>query len=281
MLVIKLNKKGVTLTEMIVSFALLAIFLVSVTIVMTYAVRNYYEVRRVMSAYSVADLVLDEVKNDIMTMQSANHDVNDLAYGRGYIKLRTDSGAIIGADSHTIKGDTIEFVASNRKDAVYVEQIDAKGFKGDMIRNQKLTKHLKDSDGALPANYLTVRYYTSYTAEETDKYKDCFVDVARADSTIVDSTKGISGLTAGGKVVRDCEERLPVSMYEKFTVKLSFEVTPKDEVVNGSTLLRVKSVKAHVEVLQDGDVKYVKDRDIAIENPVYYNNYETLYSEIS
>ena len=277
----QLNNKGVTLTEMIVSFALLAIFLVAVTIVMTYAVRNYYEVRRVMSSYSVADLVLDEIKNDINTMQIAEHEVNNAPYGSGYVKLRNDSGVgVTGTAGTEISGNTIEFVASNKKYATYVEQIDAAGYKGKMIRSAKLTKNLTDADGALPSGYLTVRYYTAYTAEETTSLKDYYADIARADSTILDSTKGIAGVAAGDKIVRDCEERLPTDMYEKFTVKLTFSVKPVAETVNGVSMLRVKSVNAHVDVYQDGDLKYVKDRDIAIQNPVYYNNEKTLYSEL-
>ena len=277
----KLNNKGVTLTEMIVSFALLAIFLVAVTIVMTYAVRNYYEVRRVMSSYSVADLVLDEIKNDINTMQIAEHDVNDIAYGSGYVKLRDESGTGISSfDEHEITGSTIEFVASNKKYATYVEQIDAAGYKGKMIRSSQLTKALTESDGALPKGYLTVRYYTAYNAEDKEKYAGYFVDVARDDSAILDPTKGISDVSSGDKLVRDCEEKLPPSMYEKFTVELKFTVKPEKEVVNGTEMLRVRSVKAHVDVYEGTSLKYVKDRDIAIENPVYYKNDKTLYSDL-
>ncbi len=268
-----LNCKGVTLTEMVVSFALLAIFLVAVSVVITYAVKNYYNERRVMTSYSVADLVLDAVKNDIQTMQASKVTINGLDYGEGYVKLRDETGhAIQVHDNHTVKGSTIEFVSSNIKDAVYAEQIDTKGYKGFMIRNKSVTQS-ESTINPLAKDKLTVRYYSKDTGEAVgSKYHDLYIDKAFADAKV---STDIPALTAGADVVRDCEEKLSKEMYDTFTVSVSFATTP---VKVGSDFV-IKSVVCEVTVYEDGDVKYIKEREIPLQNRVIYNNDATMYSE--
>ncbi|MCR4717937.1 MAG: prepilin-type N-terminal cleavage/methylation domain-containing protein [Lachnospiraceae bacterium] len=271
----RMNNKGVTLTEMVVSFALLGIFLIAVSIIITYAVKNYYHEKRVMTSYSVADLVLDEIKDDIQTMQASPSEINGINYGAGYVKLRTESGTTIPViDDRTIKGDTIEFVSSNIKDAVYAEQIDTKGYTGYMIRNQAVTQSDSSID-PLEADKLTVRYYSKDLKEETiSKYYDLYVDSACADAEI---TKNVTGLKGGANVVRDCEEKISKDMYDSFTIDLEFSISP---VKVGSQYV-VKSVVASVSVIEDGDVKYTKEREIPVQNLVYYNSKPTMYSEVS
>ena len=76
----KQKNSGVTMVELIVSFALLSIFLVAATMCISHAVIFYFSERQTMSSYSVADIVFSEIKNELRTMQSSDFN--------GYIKLR-------------------------------------------------------------------------------------------------------------------------------------------------------------------------------------------------
>jgi len=65
----KLNNKGMTLTEMLVSFALLALFLVAVSEVISYTVTTYYNARNVSYGMEVASLVKNQVAKELYNCQ--------------------------------------------------------------------------------------------------------------------------------------------------------------------------------------------------------------------
>ena len=60
------------MVELIVSFALLGIFLIGASTIIAYSFREYYAKQRLMTAFTVADTVLAEIKNDIRTMQPSS-----------------------------------------------------------------------------------------------------------------------------------------------------------------------------------------------------------------
>lgn len=61
----KLNNKGMTLTELIVSFALLALFMVAATQVISYTVSIYYNARNAGYAMEVATMLKNKVAGEL------------------------------------------------------------------------------------------------------------------------------------------------------------------------------------------------------------------------
>ena len=61
----KLNNKGTTLIEMVVCFALMAIFLVSATSVITLISKMYYEVKGETYARQVSDIVMERISAEL------------------------------------------------------------------------------------------------------------------------------------------------------------------------------------------------------------------------
>ena len=91
------------------SFLLLAIFLVAVTMVITNALKTYYGEQRNMSIFSVADSVTSELKEDISRMQASSLG--------GFVKVRgLDKATVPATAGNHAKGITLEFIKVNEKD---------------------------------------------------------------------------------------------------------------------------------------------------------------------
>jgi type II secretory pathway pseudopilin PulG len=189
------KNNGSTLVELIVCFALLAIFLVSASLSLSGTTKTYYQERKTMSAYTVADMVLSEIQNDIQTMEKES----DSGYSEGYVKLRNYDEASqryktvpIGNGTVPITGKEIEFVESNENGTMRCVQIDTRRFDNTL-------QVLSDS------GYLTVRYYTMNS--KTNYY---------------------SSTDDGGNE----EERLGINSYNGFVISLDFTLNTTDSEVN-------------------------------------------------
>lgn len=283
-----LSKAGFTMVELIVSFALMGIFLVATTMAISTSMIQYYEERELMSAFEVADSVLSMVKEDIRTMQwSVNpSDEKDIS-GIGYVKLRNGSGATVPclSASDTLTGDTIEFVMAGSDDNDCAEQIDAKGFvgsdgsKGYLLKNHSIIAGKDQLLQGLDAGYLTFRYYRKDIQEDNDNYKNCYIDKC------VDGTKLAAAVSipSDKKLARDAEERISSELYGNFKIELSFTVKPEDYASTSSTDdYIVKSVGMKVRVLDsDGALVYEKSSSVALLNKVLYKSAATMYSDVN
>lgn len=270
------NNKGVTMVELIVSFALLAIFLSVVTMCISDVLTTYYRQQKLMSMYTVADTVMGELKDEIATMQGS--ELKGGA-GKGYIKLRDESGnAITTVDANgKYTGTTIEFLQPNTMDGPIMMQIDTKGTQAPIIDSETIIKTQAEN---INADRLTMRYYLQFSENNLD-YKGLYLDKLCNNTKALATYNALnpSLMTAGTNVIWDAEERLPETLYQGYKVEISYSVDPTSVVVNGENKLLVKTVDVTVRIFEEDTLKYEKIRTIGLENPVYYKTDPTVYSD--
>ena len=266
----KRKNRGVTMVELVVSFALLAIFLVAATMCISHAVIFYYNERQTMSAYSVADIVFSEIKNELRTMQSSEYN--------GYVKIREKSGTDglltpVSESAGVYEGTTIEYVASNINNGANAVLLDAEGCTCALIDKDKI---IKDSIDNIKSGYLTLRYYSRYPEKKLETYKELYMDKIIVGSSAEESAN-YSGIV-GKNVVWHAEEKLPVQLYQDYTVSLQFSVHPLND---GEGNKVVNYVDVNVTVNDAGGLCYQKERRVELQNKVYYEEGDTLYSDVS
>lgn len=263
----KKRNRGVTMVELIVSFALLAIFLTTATMCISHAVIYYYTERQLMSAYSVADMVLSEVKDELRTMQDSRQN--------GYVKIREkdadDKLVAVHKSSGSYTGTTIEFVASNISDGANAVQLDVEGCKDIMIDDKQV---INDDLQNIDPNYLTLRYYNRYPEKQAAGYKKLYMDVIVPGTSA--ATSGNYNSVAGRRVVWHAQEKLPVQAYQNYTVSLEFSVRPQTDTEGNEV---VKYVDVTVNVNDVSGMVYQKKRRVDLQNNVYYTNEKTMYSD--
>lgn len=264
------------MVELIVTFALVAAFLTMTTMCVSHAILFYYSETKTMHAYTVADLVLSEVKDEIRSMQGSGEGLN------GYVKLRKEDehGMLVpaAAAGGVYEGTTIEYVASNINDAATAVQIDAGGCGDVLIGEDGKKEILIDgslvSNADLAPNYLTMRYYSRYPESRIMGYKNLFMDTI-VTGTSADASGKFTGLTAQ-KVVWHAQEKLPRQSYQDYTVALLFQVKPVTDPVGNQM---VYSVDVTVRVREGEEIVCEKRRRVDLQNTVYYKSGNTLYSD--
>ncbi|MCR5586071.1 MAG: type II secretion system GspH family protein [Lachnospiraceae bacterium] len=280
-----LSNAGFTMVELIVSFALMGIFMIATTMAISTSITQYYHERDLISAFSLGDSVLSFVKEDIRTMQGSDN----LIAANGYIKLRDADGKQITGEAGTeITGETLEFVMSSATETDCVEQIDAKGFvtgeknsdgtdkKGVLIKNHAI---INDAIEDMDSGYLTFRYYRKDNYEEGVNYKNCYMDYVLTGTELANS--GI--LETGTRVARDAEERIAESQYQRYKIEMEFSMTPEDyDETSDATDMIVRYVNIKVNIIDaDGNFVHSKETSVALQNKVLYKNENTMYSDLN
>ena len=262
------KNKGVTMVELIVTFALLAIFLGVASMCISHAIIHFFNERQTMAAYSVADMVLSEVKDEIRTMQASKKN--------GYVKVRSKDGEgkLVAAsksdDSYT--GCTLEYITSDINDNANAVQIDTRGCSDVLINEDgKNDDYWED----LEPGYLTMRYYSRYPEKDIPGYKNLFMDVMVDGTTAVKSGK-YDTLAIGQRVVWHAQEKLSKPVYQGFTVSLEFAVTP-EENDEGKPVVKYVDVTANVNDVNG--LVYKKARRVSLQNVVFYTGKKTMYSD--
>nr|MCR5623785.1 type II secretion system GspH family protein [Lachnospiraceae bacterium] len=276
---------GFTMVELIVSFAILAIFLIAVSMAITVSVRQYNEERNLIMAFDVADTITSMLKDDIRSMQGTVNGMSDTdTSDPGYIKLRDADGNTVpftDGSPAAISGETIEFVMPGASDNDCAEQIDAKGFvgsdgaKGVLVKNHSV---INDKVSGLDEGYLTFRYYRKDIQENNDSYKTCYVDACLADTSFADEV----GLSSGKKVARDAEERISAALYHNYKIELTFSVTPEEYTPTSATddyIVKYVDITVNVIHKVDGSLAYSKKSSVALLNKVLYKSSESMYSD--
>ncbi|MCR4904061.1 MAG: Cna B-type domain-containing protein, partial [Butyrivibrio sp.] len=307
---IKENQIGATLVEMIVSFALIGIFLAATFTAISSALLSYYHEREIMTAYTVADTVLSAIKDDIHTMrpQRAQNSDGTIEALDGYVKLRTGSdqssvgktvtGTTIDADEDGTAdyyGDTLEFLRASTysitdddasdTDVSFAQTISTSGFAGTLYKNTDVIS--VDYDGNTGAisrapGYLTLRYYSKYSGTDTT-YEGLYADLYMNDDV----------LSTDVSVSRGLSEKLGVDYYHRLYVDLHFFIPQSaletDTLSVNETASFVRFVGATVDVYREydtssdtySDLMYSKTEYIDIQNDVWFADYDTLYSDLS
>ena len=277
----KLNNKGITLVELVVSFGLLAIFLATAAMCISHAVLFYYHQRQEMAAFTVADLAISEIREDIRSMQGSKFN--------GYIKVRKkddSTGKLVGVSktSGSYEGTTLEFVTSNIQDSAIAVQIDCEGcgsestgiFSDAILINSE--KVVNESIKNIRKDHITLRYYYKYPGEDLDGYEDLYMDKLLSDSSATKET-AFSSYANGKNVVWHTLEKLPAESYQDFTIDLNFSVTPMPPDSEGNEAVSYVDVTVSVKNAS-GDEVYSKESRVDLLNEVYYKEEATMYSDM-
>ena len=264
----KKKNLGVTMVELIVSFALLSIFLMTATMCISHAVIFHYSERQNMSAYSVADIVFSEIKDELRTMQSSEY--------YGYVKIRKKSDSddklmAVSENGGVYEGTTIEFVPSNINNGANAVLLDSEGCTCALINKDGV---VKDNIDNIKEGYLTLRYYSTYRETKMAGYEKLYMDQIMMGSSA--EASGNYNEIVGNKVVWHAKEKLPVQLYQDYTVSFKFSVRPTVDS-EGHNVVNYVDVSVSVNDA-DGEV-YQKSRRVELQNTVYYETGNTLYSD--
>lgn len=134
------SKSGTTLVEMVVTFALMGIFMVAVMTCISSTILTYSDVQALTSKQLIADNVLNEIEAYTKAMSEQ-------------IKVSED-------------GKRLEYADSNNN---YIVRMDADGFNGKYYKNN--TKEFIDAP-SIENGILTVRYYEQKEGKIIEKVDD-------------------------------------------------------------------------------------------------------------
>ncbi|MCR5282984.1 MAG: hypothetical protein K6E18_06395 [Lachnospiraceae bacterium] len=265
------------MVELIVTFALLAIFLSVSTMCISHAVTFFYEQERRTTTYSVADIVLAELKKEIRTMQGSTQEGKG-----GYLRIRNGQ-ASVSKNGAVYEGSGIEFLTSNINDTATAVRIDADGC-DDILIDEDGKRAVPTADPSIPSyqadlepGYLTMCYYSRFS-ETRDPYKGLFLNRIVPGS---DAASSVYADIIGKDVVWHATERLPKQLYQNQKIGLLFSTEPQS-TPEGERVEFVDVTVIVSEVAEDGSLKelYRKKRRIPVLNTVYYKNEPTMYSDV-
>ncbi len=189
------DNKGYTLVEMIVSFALLTIFMASIAATLAPVSKQYTKMQKINHMQNIEDGVLEQVRAYLVSADSE-------ADG-GYLKLRSVEPVTVGGVTEnvpaTVKigtdhptpgdmfydhtGSVIEFKKNG-----FVAVLDTRGYKGYKCKNPNSTDVIKFTDYFVyKPGYLSIRYFLQ-ASDKTyyDKVEKGSVSVVMANDSDTD-----------------------------------------------------------------------------------------------
>lgn len=277
------GNKGYTLVELIVTFALLAIFMTAVVACLPNITKIYTNLQAINHQKTICNTVSNQIRNELQSTLGVEGADDALGVqnvnGKGYIALIDDSGqqimiptggavstggAILPASDLT--GDTIEFVL---RDGI-IAQLDAKGFNGYTMRKKKLQVDYHDAK-AISSGALLTRYYQT----DGDYNKKLTVIDYKSGDYAVATEAGI--VTEGLKnVAYAIEYPYAKPFYEgyelktKFTIKKDAFYTYGDGTTESPARTYVNYINYTLSLWKDGHMKYSQDYVVNVQNAVPY-----------
>lgn len=277
------GNKGYTLVELIVTFALLAIFMTAVVACLPKITKIYTNLQAINHQKTICNTVSNQIRNELQSTLGVEGADDALGVqnvnGKGYIALIDDSGqqimiptggavstggAILPASDLT--GDTIEFVL---RDGI-IAQLDAKGFNGYTMRKKKLQVDYHDAK-AISSGALLTRYYQT----DGDYNKKLTVIDYKSGDYAVATEAGI--VTEGLKnVAYAIEYPYAKPFYEgyelktKFTIKRDAFYSYGDGTTESPKRTYVNYINYTLSLWKDGHMKYAQDYVVNVQNAVPY-----------
>lgn len=277
------GNKGYTLVELIVTFALLAIFMTAVVACLPNITKIYTNLQAINHQKTICNTVSNQIRNELQSTLGVEGADDALGVqnvnGKGYIALIDDSGqqimiptggavstggAILPASDLT--GDTIEFVL---RDGI-IAQLDAKGFNGYTMRKKKLQVDYHDAK-AISSGALLTRYYQT----DGDYNKKLTVIDYKSGVYAVATEAGI--VTEGLKnVAYAIEYPYAKPFYEgyelktKFTIKKDAFYSYGDGTTESPKRTYVNYINYTLSLWKDGHMKYSQDYVVNVQNAVPY-----------
>ncbi len=273
-----IGQKGYTLVELLVTFALLAIFVTAVVMCLPGITKIYMQLQQINHEKTICNTVSNEIRNALEGIAGVEGDGDPLGVktgnGIGYLMLLDEDGRQISitsdADStqavHTdqnVTGAGIEFAYMDG----IVAQMDTKGFTGYTMRKTKLQAAYQISPGA-----IITRYYAA-DSEKNER-----------TTTITYNSAENKYSVASGVAITDGEHNVAYAIqypyveqfYEGFELRTNFTIKKDAFYTAGSGTedspqrTYVNYVNYTLSLYKDGDLRYSQEYVVNIQNAVPY-----------
>jgi type II secretory pathway pseudopilin PulG len=177
------NKKGYTLVEMIVSFALLTMFMASIAATLAPVTKQYQKIQKVNHLQNIEDGILESVKSYIQQADDTNEDGTG-----GYIKLRAVESSTgipktvpVHPDATTgafkdYRGSVLEFQING-----FSTVMDTRGYYGYKSKDANDSGATLSNYFAYEPGYLSIRYFMQKSSDHL--YRDTDMGVGEPDPT--------------------------------------------------------------------------------------------------
>ena len=279
-----LGQGGYTLVELLVTFALFAIFMTAVVMCLPGITKIYMQLQQINHEQTICNTVSNEIKTQLQGILGVEGDGDPLGIkngnGLGYLALLDERGTQIQLTSESaaasgsavlpaadISGSGIEFAYMNG----IVAQTDTNGFDGYTMRKNKLQMDYHGAHAVSPGALVT-RYYEADIEKNT---RTTTIDYQAAAGNY-SAAAGVSVSDGTQNVAYAIQYPYVPSFYEGFELQTTFTIK-KDAcytVGSGTTespaRVYVNYVNYTLSLLKDGQLCYSQDYVVNIQNAVPY-----------
>lgn len=276
----EIGQKGYTLVELLVTFALFALFMTAVVMCLPSITKIYMQLQQINHEKTICNTVSNEIKSELQATLGVEGDGDPLGTatgnGLGYLALLDESGAVVTLPSQSeavsgaavlpgsdISGTGIEYAYLDG----IVAQMDTTGFDGYTMRKNKLQAQYH-----IPSGAAVIRYYDADLKANT-----------RTDTIDYQTAAGIysvaSGVTVSDgtqKVVHAVKYPYVEGFYEGFDLKTDFTIkkdafyTAGEGTTESPSRIYVNYVNFTLSLFKDNQLCYSQDYVVNIQNAVPY-----------
>lgn|GEM_PF-3959242 len=291
-----IRQKGYTLVELIVTFALFAIFMTAVVMCLPSMTKIYMQLQQINHEKTICNTVSNEIKSELQVTLGVEGDGDPLGIkngnGLGYIALLDESGRQIELSSQgaitsgaavvpatDVSGSGIEFAynaSSAAGNAVIVAQMDADGFDGYTYRSgkKKLQEDYHTGDRVITSGAVVTRYYEADITEDKvisdiQYKKDEYTTVSGSAFTAPSEDECV-------KVAYAVKYPFVEGFYEGFKLKTTFTIkkdafyTAGEGTMESPSRVYVNYVNYTLSLFKDDQLCYSQDYVVNVQNAVPY-----------
>ncbi len=279
-----LGQRGYTLVELLVTFALFAIFMTAVVMCLPGITKIYMQLQQINHEKTICNTVSNEIQTQLQGILGVEADGDPLGVkngnGLGYLALLDERGAQIplthepAAPSGSavlpaadISGSGIEFAYMNG----IVAQMDTKGFDGYTMRKNKLQMDYHGAHAVSPVALVT-RYYEA-DIEKNTRIATIDYQAAAGNYSVASGVSVSDGIQNVAYAIR--YPYVP-SFYEGFELQTTFTIkkdacyTAGSGTTESPARVYVNYVNYTLSLLKDGQLCYSQDYVVNIQNAVPY-----------
>ena len=279
-----LGQRGYTLVELLVTFALFAIFMTAVAMCLPGITKIYMQLQQINHEKTICNTVSNEIQTQLQGILGVEADGDPLGVkngnGLGYLALLDERGAQIplthepAATSGSavlpaadISGSGIEFAYMNG----IVAQMDTNGFDGYTMRKNKLQMDYHGAHAVSPGALVT-RYYEA-DIEKNTRTATIDYQAAAGNYSVASGVSVSDGIQNVAYAIR--YPYVP-SFYEGFELQTTFTIkkdacyTAGSGTTESPARVYVNYVNYTLSLLKDGQLCYSQDYVVNIQNAVPY-----------
>ena len=279
-----LGQRGYTLVELLVTFALFAIFMTAVAMCLPGITKIYMQLQQINHEKTICNTVSNEIQTQLQGILGVEADGDPLGVkngnGLGYLALLDERGAQIplthepaGTSGSAvlpaadISGSGIEFAYMNG----IVAQMDTNGFDGYTMRKNKLQMDYHGAHAVSPGALVT-RYYEA-DIEKNTRTATIDYQAAAGNYSVASGVSVSDGIQNVAYAIR--YPYVP-SFYEGFELQTTFTIkkdacyTAGSGTTESPARVYVNYVNYTLSLLKDGQLCYSQDYVVNIQNAVPY-----------